>query len=151
MKSVKLIALVLVTLSLLVVPLAWSQGGNAEEQIKTLTDQVVQALLKGDTSFFEKYYADDAMIIRSGRLLTKAQDIENLKSGALKFEAYDVHEKKIHTYGDTSVASLEASAKGLSDGKPFSGDFRVTWVWVKQKGNWKLTLYQVTRVAPPSQ
>ena len=144
MRSMRFIAPVLVAVCLLVAPLAWSQG-NVEQQIAALSDQVVQALLKGDTRFFEKYYADDAMIIRSvGMLLTKAQDIENLKSGALKFEAYDVHEKKIHTYGDTAVATLKASAKGLSGGKPFSGDFRVTWVWVKQKGNWKLALYQVT-------
>jgi hypothetical protein len=61
-----------------------------------------------------------------------------------------VHEEKIHTYGDTAVENLEAMAKGLSGGKPFSGDFRVAWVWVKEKGNWKLTLYQVTPLAPPS-
>jgi len=36
MKRVQQIALVLITLSLLVVPMAWSQGGNAEQQIKTL-------------------------------------------------------------------------------------------------------------------
>ncbi len=163
MKNVKLLVFGAAALCfLLAVPPAHTQakkdrkaknaGGDVEQQITALSDQTVQALLKGDTSFFEKYYADDAMIIRGvGTLFTKAKDIENLKSGALKFEAYDVHEKKIHTYGDTAVVNLEAFAKGLGGGKSFSGDFRVTWVWVKQKGNWKLTLYQVTPVAPASQ
>jgi uncharacterized protein (TIGR02246 family) len=152
MRKVNLIVLAVVAIYLLAAPLALGKGmkGDAEEQIKTLMDETVQALLKGDTSFFEKYYADDAMIIRGGTLFTKAQDIKNLKSGALKFEAYDVHEKRIHTYGDTAVVSLQALAKGLGGGEPFSGDFRVSWVWVKQKGNWKLTLYQVTPVAPAS-
>ena len=38
MKSINLIALMLVTLLLLVVPLAWSQGGNAEQQVQTRPD-----------------------------------------------------------------------------------------------------------------
>ena len=148
MKSARLIAPVLVCL--LVVPLAWCQG-NVEQQINTLTDQAVQALLKGDTSFFEKSYADDAMIIRGpGAQYTKAQEIEFFKSGANKFEAYDVHERKIHTYGDTAVASMVASAKGSVNGQPFSGDYRVTRVWVRQKGNWKLVLYQVSPIAGAS-
>jgi len=151
MKKVSFVAVALVAISLLAAPLALGQGGPVEQQIKTLMDETVQALLKGDTSFFEKYYADDAMIIRGGTLFTKAQDIKNLKSGALKFEAYDVHEEKIHTYGETAVVNLRALAKGLGEGEPFSGDFRVSWVWVKQKGNWKLTLYQVTRVPSASQ
>ncbi len=180
MKSVKLTVLALVAISSLLVLPAWSQGGNppastkesgatsghgmtaaeqtgkssgenVEQQINTLTDQAVQALLKGDTSFFEKYYADDVMIIRGpGAQYTKAQEIEFFKSGANKFEAYDVHEKKIHTYGDTAVASMVASAKGSINRHPFSGDYRVTRVWVKQKGNWKLVLYQVSPMAAAS-
>jgi uncharacterized protein (TIGR02246 family) len=124
-------------------------GGNVEQQIKTLSDQLVQALLKGDTGFFEKYYADDAVIVRgAGKVFPKAQDIENLKSGALRFEAYNVREQKTHTYGDTAVVNLLASARGSGEGQAFSGDYRVTWVWVKQKGNWKLALYQVTSASP---
>lgn len=38
MKSVRLIALMLITLSLLVVPLAWSQGENDEQQVRTRPD-----------------------------------------------------------------------------------------------------------------
>jgi len=94
MRKVNLIVvLALVAVYLLAAPLALGQGektgkakgGNVEEQIKTLQAEIVQASLKGDTSAFEKFYADDATIIHSdGTLVTKAQEIENLKSGSLK-------------------------------------------------------------------
>ena len=164
MQCMRLVAPASVAACLLVVLLAWAQGGNppastkaskatsggnVEQQIKTLSDQLVQALLKGDTGFFEKYYADDAVIVRgAGKVFPKAQDIENLKSGALRFEAYNVREQKTHTYGDTAVVNLLASVRGSGEGQAFSGDYRVTWVWVKQKGNWKLALYQVTSASP---
>lgn len=149
MKNVKLFALVLVAVCLLVVPLAWSQGGNAEEQIKTLQTQLVQADLKGDTSFFEKYFAGDCTVIHGdGKLSTKAEEIANLKSGALKFESIDVRDQRIRTYGDTVVSTALFSVKGTINGKPYGGDVRRISVWVKHKGDWKLVAYGVTRIAP---
>ena len=152
MKSIRLIAPALVAVCLLVVPLARSQGGNVEQQIKKLTDQLIAAELKADTNSYEKLLADDYTgIYSNGRLYTKAQDIEDLKSGALKYESIDVREIKIRAYGDTAVAVSLVSVKGTRGGKPFSADFRLTRVWVKQKGNWKSVAFQATRVAPPSQ
>jgi len=149
MKSMRLIAPVLVAVCLLVVPLAWSQGGNVEQQIKTLQGQIVQAQLKADTNSYEKFLTDDyTAIYVSGKLYTKAQDIENFKSGALKYESIDVRELKIRAYGDSAVAISLVSSKGTYGGKPFSGDFRASRVWVKQKGNWKNVAFQVTQVAP---
>ena len=149
MKSVKLIALVLVTICLLVVPLAWSQGGTVEEQVKALADQFSQAFGKADTGFMEKYFADDYTAIHGdGKLTTKAQEIESYKSGALKYESIDVRERKIRAYVDTAVVIWLVSSKGTYGGKSFSADFRVTDVWVKQKGNWKFVAFQVTRIAP---
>jgi uncharacterized protein (TIGR02246 family) len=148
MKNVKPIALALVTICLLVVPLAWSQGGNAEQQIKTLQTQLVQAVQKGDTSFLEKYYARDCYIIHGdGKLTTKGEEIENFKSGALKYESVDVRDQKIRIYGDTAVVNTLASVKATVNGRPVSGDFGNTQVWVKQKGNWKSVAFQSTRVA----
>ena len=126
-------------------------GGNVEEQIKVLQGQVVQAQLKGDTSFFEKHYAVDATIIHSdGKLFSKTQEIETLKSGALKYDSVDVRDLKIRVSGDTVVVNGQSSAKGMLNGKSFSGDFRTTRVWVKQKGNWKVVAFQATRVASPA-
>jgi ketosteroid isomerase-like protein len=127
-------------------------GGNAEEQIKALTTQLVQAELKGDTSFLEKYYADDCWITHGdGKLTTKGEEVASLKSGATKYESVDVRDQKIRTYGDTAIVNSETSVKGTVNGKPYSGDVRTTRVWVKQKGNWKAVTFQVTRVASSGQ
>jgi uncharacterized protein (TIGR02246 family) len=151
MKSVELTALVLVTICLLVVPLAWSQGGNIEEQIKTLQTQLVQAVQKGDTSIFEKYYARDCYIIHGdGKQTTKAEEIEDFKSGALKYESIDIRDQKIRIYGDTAVVNSLASVKATVKGKLVSGDLRAIFVWVKLKGSWKEVAFQTTPVAPAS-
>jgi len=150
MRRMNRLALALVAVCLLAVPLALGQGGSAEQQISALSDQMIQAQLKADTSYFEKNYADDATIVHgNGKLFTKAQEIADLKSGSLKYESIDVRERKIHVYGDTVVVNFLISFKGVVGGKPFPGDLRRTVVWVKQKGNWKIVAYQVTRL--PSQ
>ena len=50
---------------------------DTEQQLKILTNQVYAAMLKADTSIFEKVYVDDYIAIRGdGSVLTKAQEIE---------------------------------------------------------------------------
>jgi len=56
------------------------------------------------TSFLEKYFADDYVAIHGdGKLSTKAEEIENFKSGTTKYESIEVREAKIRTYGDTAA------------------------------------------------
>ncbi len=157
MKKVNLIVLALVATCLLAALCALGQdpkggkaeGGTVEQQITALSDQAVEAYLKADTAFFEKYFADDYTAIhRDGKLSTKAQEIENLKSGALKFEAIHVLGRRISTYGDTTVVLTLFSSNGTLSGKPFSGDALSTRILVKQKGGWKEVAFQSTRVAP---
>jgi len=144
----KRIALTLITVSLLVVPLAWSQGGNAEQQIKTLIDQVYAAMLKEDSNALEKLYADDYTGVRGdGSVLTKAQEIEKYKSGAIKYETNDVQDLKIRVYGHTAVSTSLSSSKNMRDGQQHIGTTRNIRVWVKQNGNWKCVAYQTTRVS----
>ena len=128
---------------------AKAADGNTQQEIKALQGQVLQASLKSDTSVMEKYYADDYVAIHGdGILTTKAQEIENFRSGTTKYESITVREAKIRVYGDTAVVNALASVKTVVNGKPYSGDVRNTRVWVKQNGNWKLVVFQTTRVAP---
>jgi hypothetical protein len=146
-RSFAVVTLVILALAVSV-PLAWSQGGNAEQQIKKVADEVNAAMLKADTNSLDKLLADDYTAIHSdGKLYTKAQEIEYVKSGVLKYETVDVKDMKIRAYGKTAVVTGLVFFKGSINGNPYSGTNRPTRVWMKQNGTWKCVSYQVTRVS----
>jgi UDP-N-acetylmuramate-alanine ligase len=125
------------------------QTFNVEDQVRTLHDQSRQAALNADANFLEKHLANTYLGIGDdGRLRTKAETIQEFKSGAIKYESLDEHDVKVNTYGNAAVVNSMASVKLTADGKPISGDFRTTSVYVKQGGNWKEVSFQATPVAP---
>jgi hypothetical protein len=83
-----------------------------------------------------------------GRLRTKPETIQEFKSGAIKYESLDEHDVKVNTYGNAAIVNSMASVKLTANGKPIRGDFRATFVYVKQGGNWKEVAFQATPVAP---
>ncbi len=126
-----------------------SPTSDARQEIKALQGQLVQAILKGDTSVMEKYYADDYVAIHGdGKMTTKAEEIANFKSGETKYESITVREAKIRMYGNTAVVNALATIKTVVNGKPYTGDVRNTRVWVKQNDAWTLVVFQATRVLP---
>jgi ketosteroid isomerase-like protein len=147
MKKVRLFFVALLLMYVLIPTLALGQGGSVEQQITTVTDQLNQAFGKGDVGWMEKHFADDFTAIHSnGALVTKAQEIDNVKTGKIKWASVDLHDRKIHVLGDTAVVITLASSTGTIAGNPYSGDFRTTQVWVKRNGDWKMVAFQSTRV-----
>ncbi|WP_341678456.1 nuclear transport factor 2 family protein [Niveibacterium sp. SC-1] len=148
MKNPNRVAQALFLVCLWVAPLATASAGTVEEEVSVLSDQMIQANLKGDVDFYQAYYADDATIVHgNGKLVTKEQDIADLKAGVLKYESIDVREKTVRAYGDTGVVHLLITFKGTLNGQAFPPvNLHRTVVWVKQKGAWKVVAWQVTRV-----
>ena len=129
--------------------LALGQGGNVEQSIKALTAQLDQAALKGDAAPYEKLAAGDYTSINIfGTTSTKADILEGLKSGKIKFEAIDVLDMKVRVYGDTALVNYTENVKGRSGDTDLSGQYRTVRVWVKRKGQWQAVSFQATRVAP---
>jgi ketosteroid isomerase-like protein len=157
MRRTTVVAAALGAIRFLMLPaLLWSQAvdardGSAEEQVKVLEAQVAKAIVKGEIGFFEKHYADDFTAVRGdGGLGTRAQELDNLRSGTTKFESYDIGELTVRVYGDAAVVSALYSVKSTINGKRYDGDVRATRVWVKRNREWKLVRHHVTRVAPAS-
>jgi hypothetical protein len=128
--------------------LAWGQAGNVEQSIKAKTEQLTQAALKADVATYDKLLAHDYISINVlGRTSSKAELVENLKSGKVKFESIDVSDVKVKLYGDTALVISTVNVKGHSGDADLSGQWRSSRVWAKRNGQWQSVLFQATRIA----
>ena len=128
--------------------LALAQGGNVEQSIKALTEQWRQAALKGDVATLDKLTADDYIWISfDGTTGTKANSLENFKSGKLKYDTFEISEMKVRVYGDTALVNATANTKWHFGATDFSGQYRFVRVWVNRKGQWQSVSIQFTRIA----
>jgi len=133
-------------------PIEQTYKGSVEQQIKTLHEEGRQAALKGDAAFFEKYLAATYFGIGGdGRLRSKAETVADLKSAAIKYNSIEEHDVKVNTYGGTAIVTFEASVNLTMQGKPMSGDYSATVVYVKQGGNWEEVAFQATPVMKQGQ
>src|SRR6478609_9971849 len=89
MKPLLLAALI----SSVVLPLALSQtpssadNKTAEQEVRAVIEQYRTALTKKDTAALERIWADDYTFINaSGAVVTKAERLANLKSGATSLD-----------------------------------------------------------------
>lgn len=150
MRKANRILLALAVICSLAAPLASAQGGNVEQTIKALTEQWRQALLKSDAAAYARLTAEDFITIgTAGRAFTKAQIVEFLKSGELKYEAYDYSDIKIRLYKDTALVNCTLNQKGWRGNVELvGGPYLVVLVWVRRNGQWQTVSWQGTRAAP---
>lgn len=133
-------------------PAAASPTENVEQALIKLEREWAEALVKADTATLDRLMADDwSMTTWDGQIRTKAQSIEEVKSGVVKFEAANVDNLKVRTFGDVAVVTLGQTEQGKNKGKDSSGRFRYTDVWVKRNGRWQAVATHGTKVEQPKQ
>jgi hypothetical protein len=122
---------------------------TVEEQIEALHKERWQAALNDDAGFFESQLADQYFGVGAdGRLRTKAETVENFKSGVIKYEAIDERDVKVNTYGgDAAIVNSTTTVKATIQGKPVSGNYRATFVYVKEGGNWREVAFELEPMA----
>lgn len=143
-------------LALLILTLAVSaqtppaQNGNAEQEIRAVLTKYDQAYLRGGAeavATFDRILTEDyTRIPPNGAALTKAELLNRFKAGRFRLEALENSDVKIHTYGQTAVATGIAKAKGSHMGIDFSGKTRWIQVLVNRGGGWQISLFQSTKI-----
>ena len=120
-----------------------------EQEVRQMIQKYRSALLQRDIPMLEKIWADDYVFVNaSGEVLTKAQRLSNLKSGATSLDSIDEEENiTVRVYQNSAVVTSRVTLKGQYSGKQISGQYRSTLVWVKGPAGWQLVSNQLTALA----
>jgi ketosteroid isomerase-like protein len=121
------------------------KNDKAAQEVIEFRNRYIEAEENRDMAFLDKILADDFFALNpQGRLLNKAQQLENLKRPDRTLKVLNPRETQVHFYGDGKVAILteHVTVDGMDKGKPFGGEYRFLRVFAKQNGDWKVVLAQ---------
>jgi hypothetical protein len=132
-------------------------NADVEKQILEIDDEKDHAMQRYVASHGEaggaeldRIYGDDLVFVNThGALLTKAQRLEDLRSGSLKFISFGRDSYSLHVYGDTVVMTGRATSEVVYQGKVNRVPRRFTNVYIKLAGQWRLVAHQATTIAEP--
>jgi len=150
MKRMALLALITIGLIYLIPsPRAGRENdrdAKAEQEVRAVEKQRVDALLRGDLQTLEKMWSDDFMqITYRGEYRNRRHRIDAFKRGAVKYESISNSYDGFRIYGDVAVVTGIGTRKGQEYNRKISGQFRFTRVWVNKEGRWQLVHMQSTK------
>lgn len=103
--------------------------------------------LKADVQALDQLLADDWLLTHSdGRVQTKTEYLDELSSRDRTNQAIANEDVSLRSYGDAAVVTGVSVQSGVSQGKPWSGRFRFTRVWVLRDDHWIMVASHSSRV-----
>ncbi len=112
----------------------------AEEQVRRLNAEEVEAFLHNDPKTMARLWSDDLVVTNPlNKFVNKQQVLGMMESGFLVITSYDRRTEYLRFYGDTAIAA--GSETVVWGGKmPNAGKtehLRFTGIWMKQGGRWQ--------------
>jgi uncharacterized protein (TIGR02246 family) len=119
---------------------AADQQNAAEEEVRRLSDEEVQAFLRNDPKAMASLWSDDFVVTNPFNKFVNKQDVLSMvRSGFLVITSYDRRVEYARDYGDTVI--LAGSETVVWGGKmPNAGkseQLRFTAIWMKQRDRWQ--------------
>ena len=123
-----------------------SDSDTDRRAIAALEELRAAAIVSADTKALAAMTdADYVHVETSGRVRTKQDFLETLRSGPGRFERYDVTENVIRLYGDTAVVTgVFDNAYRTADGHCTAKTARHIRVYVRRAGGWTNVSHQAT-------
>jgi hypothetical protein len=117
-----------------------------ETELKRIENDWPRVLKDKDDKAIDLVEADDIVVIYpDGMVGSKAQDMSDIKNGAVTADAWDVSEVKVTVLGKdaafaTGVSVVKGGKTKTADGKTLdiSGDYRFIDTFARRNGEWKL-------------
>ena len=141
----------LIAAALLGIAAACSAAPSTEATIRALEQQQVQAATARDRAALEKIFAPEFKIINPSGAVGSREELLNMlaSTGPAPYASALYTTDEVRDYGNLVVSigrDTVVPNQGAMAGKTVQR--RVTQVWQKQKGAWRLTLRQANIITP---
>ena len=125
---------------------------SVEQSLKDLTKQWAAAELRGDTNFLETTLTDDFVGVGPrGFMLSKADWLQRITSGDLKYQSFAWDDVTVRVYNDAAVVIGRSTQTITYQNQPIENQLRTTLVLTNQQGHWRLAGVHFSPIAPPPQ
>lgn len=127
---------------------AQTKPGTAEQEVLGLFQDWMDAEVKGDMEFLDRFIADDWVSTDpAGNVWNKSQFLGGLKSGAGAVLSFKLDNMKARIYGDAAVVTGRMTAKQTFQGQDISGQYQCTDTLIKKDGRWQCVATHLSRIA----
>src|SRR5262244_2040698 len=123
-------------------------NASAADDAKTvaaLDTEYQAAVEKNDAATMDRILADDfVLVLGSGTTHTKADLLNEARSGHVIYERQSDTDQKVRVWGDTAVVTAKLSSKGTNRGKPFEHQLWFSDTYVRTPAGWRYVLGQAS-------
>jgi len=136
-----------VVLATLAFQISAAQTSAANDVLQFERD-ACKAFLDADAAALERVLtADFTLTLSNGEISTRADEINELRSGQVHYDVFENYDMKARLYGDnTAVVLGKTRVKGTSEGKQFDRVVQFTDTLIKRDGRWQLAAGHVSRL-----
>ena len=147
LRILRLVALLFIFSQMVIGQNAKPASRSEDKAVMQLEKDWGDAVSRRDLIKLDKILADDWMGRYPFYVLTKAQELELIKSGDIKVESVTTSDLKVRFYGDVAVVTGADIDKGsYYKGKDVSGRYLWMDVLVKRSGRWQAVASEETLV-----
>jgi uncharacterized protein (TIGR02246 family) len=125
------------------------RGPNVTDEtaIRNLEQEVAAATERNDAAALEPLMAPDFVFVNpAGRILTREQFLDNMRTGRLRNTSYKSSDMKVRIYGPAAVVTYQSDVAGTSGLQSISARRIRSTMLVKRGGRWLIVAQQSTPV-----
>jgi ketosteroid isomerase-like protein len=121
-----------------------------DQQIVAGLDTEYQAAVKtNDATTMDRILADDFVLVTgSGKTYTKADLIDEARSGRVAYEHQEDTAQTVRLWGSTAVVTAKLWEKGTDNGKPFEYTVWFSDTYVRRPTGWRYVFGQSSLQCP---
>jgi ketosteroid isomerase-like protein len=126
-----------------------ASAADDQKAVAALDTEYQAAVKKNDAATMDRILADDFVLVTgSGKTYTKADLLEEARSGRVIYEHQEDTARTVRVWGDTAVVTAKLWEKGTDNGKPIDYTVWFSDTYVRTPTGWRYVFGQ-SSLPPP--